>query len=463
MNFLGTTMKKTEVIGWGVTILLIAISMLLPEGEIVTHQVKVFLAITVGYLSLAAFECVPIVFISIGLPATYVLFNVASKNAVFSPWVGTTMIMIFGAFLMAASLDASGLLKRVAFWMMCKVKGNYFALLFGIMIVGIILNILTSGRGYLIMGALGAGLCMSLNAIGTRLGVGIGTAVLIGTCQSHAYTYQVSGWSVIMKMSEGILEATDITPISIIMHNIPLLLVSCLTLFIIAKWYKPEDGIGEVTYFQEELKKLGAITKREKANAIMLICLLTYIFTVQWHGLDINLGFAMIPMMVFLPGFNAADANVVKKVDWSVVLFVAACMSIGTVATELGLGTALVDIMKGWLHGATSPIMLMALIFFVVFLLNFLMTPAAIISMIIAPVLLLAQEMGFNPIAFAYAVNACSEAILFPYEYVPYLVVYSFGMLGMKDFIKINSLRSVIFFAGFLAILVPWWMLIGVV
>ena len=69
--------------------------------------------------------------------------------------------------------------------------------------------------------------------------------------------------------------------------------------------------------------------------------------------------------------------------------------------------------------------------------------------------------MGLSPIPFAYAVNACSEAILLPYEYVPYLIVYGFGMISMKDFIKVNILRSVLFFGGFLLILIPYWMLIG--
>ena len=103
----------------------------------------------------------------------------------------------------------------------------------------------------------------------------------------------------------------------------------------------------------------------------------------------------------------------------------------------------------------------MSIVFAIVFGLNFLMTPMAIMALIIDPILLLATNMGFSPIPFAYAVNACSEAILLPYEYVPYLIVYGFGMITMKDFLKINILRSVIFFAGFLLILIPYWMLIG--
>ena len=165
--------------------------------------------------------------------------------------------------------------------------------------------------------------------------------------------------------------------------------------------------------------------------------------------------------MVYLPFVHGADENTMKKMNMPIIFFVAACMSIGTVAGSLGLGTAIADTCQELLHGSSSPFAIMSIVFAIVFGLNFLMTPMAIMALIIDPILLLATNMGFSPIPFAYAVNACSEAILLPYEYVPYLIVYGFGMITMKDFLKINILRSVIFFAGFLLILIPYWMLIG--
>lgn len=455
------SISRAEMIKWIITVVLAAVFLLVPEQGIYTSQVKMFMAITVGALALAAFELVPILFISILMPALWVLFKVAPVAVIMSPWVGTTMIMIFGAYFMAASLERSGLLRRIAFYLMCKVKGNYFVLLLSIMCVGIVMNILTAGRGYLIMAALGVGLCMSLNCMEKKLGAGIASAIMLGACTSHAYTYQVSGWSIIMKMAEGYIGPTDVTPLSIILHNWPLFFVSLFILFITAKMFKPEEGLGEIVYFKEQLKNMGPVTRVEKANAIMLVILLVYIFTVQIHKLDINLGFAIIPFMVYLPFVNGADSDAIKDVNYSVILFVAACMGIGTVASNLGLGVALMEVCGTLLHGSTNPIALMGIVFTIVFGLNFLMTPAAIIALIIEPIILLATSMGYSAVPFAYAVNACSEAIIFPYEYVPYLVVYAFGMISMKDFIKYNIMRSVLFFIGFLVVLVPYWMLIG--
>ena len=307
------TLSRAEGIKWLLTIILSAIFLFIPEQGIYTGEVKMFMAITVGALALAAFELVPILFISILMPALWALFKVAPTSVIMSPWVGTTMIMIFGAYFMAASLERSGLLRRIAFYLMCKVKGNYFVLLFSIMCVGVIMNILTAGRGYLIMAALGVGLCMSLDCMEKKLGAGIASAIMLGACTSHAYTYQVSGWSIIMKMAEGHIGPTDVTPLSIILHNWPLFFVSVFILFLTSKMFKPEEGLGEIVYFEEQLKNMGAVTRVEKANAVMLAVLLVYIFTIQIHKLDINLGFAIIPFMVYLPFVNGADSSVVTE------------------------------------------------------------------------------------------------------------------------------------------------------
>ena len=446
-------------IKWIAIIVLTIIPLLIPEGGVYTYQVKLFFAITVCGLAIAALETVPMLFVSILMPSFYVLLKVAGADVVMSPWVGTTFLMIPGALFMAATLEDSGLLKRIAYFLMCKTKGSYLALLFGIFLTGVVLNILTSGRAYFIMAPLVMGLCMSLDGMQKNLGAGLAMAVMVGSCTSHAFTYQATGWAVLYRM--GGEYVAGITPLSIMMHNWPLLFVAALIVFVMSRMFKVDDAPSDVSYFEEELKALGKVTKREKVNALMLALLLVYIFTVDLHHLDVNLGFAILPFIVFLPGLEGADGGTIKKVNFPIIFFVAACMSIGTVAASLGIGQAIASGFEAILAGNTSPFAIMALIFGVVFLLNFFMTPMAIFALITAPVLMMVASMGLPTIPFTYAINAVTEAIILPYEYVPYLIVFSFGMISMKDFIKANIVRSLLFFGGFLVVLVPYWMLIG--
>ena len=158
-------LTRTELIGWFVTIALTVICLLLPEQGILTAQIKIFLAITVCALSLAAFELVPTLMIGGLLPAAYVFFKCADVKVVMSPWLGTTALMLVGAFFMAVTLEDCGLLQRIAYNLMCFSKGNYFVLLMTIFSVSVIMNIITIGRAYLIMAPLCFGLCVSLNGL----------------------------------------------------------------------------------------------------------------------------------------------------------------------------------------------------------------------------------------------------------------------------------------------------------
>jgi len=461
--FMNTQVSKSTLLKWGISIALAIICLLIPEQGFFTAQVRTFLTITIFFLALTAFELVPELFIGILLPASYLWFKVAPANVVMSPWVGSTVIMIVGMFVLATSLEECGLLKRLAFFLMCKVKSNYTALLFAIMFVGVLINILTSGRAYLIMPPLCLGLCVSLGCIGRKMGVGIATACLLGSCTSHAFTFQPTVWGIIFSTTTNYVSNTAVTPLNIIFYCWPILLIMCLILFIVSKWYKPDQEIGTLDYFKNELKAMGAVSRREKVNAVVLGILLVYIFTISITGLDLNLGFAVIPFLLFLPFVDGADTNTVfQKINWSMFFMFTAFIAIGTVASNLGIGQILsqlcLDIVTTFGNNVFT---VFGLIFAVVFALNFLMTPTAIYALISEPMCIVAQTLGYSVVPFLLATNACSEAILLPYEYIPYLIVFSFGMMSMKDFIKTNILRSLLFFGGFLLLVVPYWMLIG--
>lgn len=456
-------MGRTEKIGWIVTLVLTLACLVVPEQGIYTLTFKKFLAITVFCLSLAAFELVPNIMIAILFPALYLFTKCAPAQVILSPWLGTTAIMLMGIFFMVATLNASGLLRRIAFKMMCLANGSYLKILMMVFFVGVVLNIATSGNSSIIMAAICLGLCISLNEVKGRIGAGLASAVMIGCCTSHAYTFQAAVWGVINQMAEGYVDT--VTPFPMMMHTWPLFIVSIVMVCVAYKMFSLNDDqkamFENVTYFKDELNKMGHITRREKVNLIMLLAILVYMFTTPLHGMDLNLGFALIPWIVYLPFVNGADHNTLKSVQWDMPFFIMACMGIGTVAGSLGMSDAITTVCMNLLGDSTSVFSVLSIVFFIVFGLNFLMTPLAIIALITQPLIGIAASIGISPLPFLYAVNACSEAILLPYEYVPYLVVYGFGMISMKDFIKFNFVRSIIFFGGFLLLLVPYWMLIG--
>ena len=53
--------------------------------------------------------------------------------------------------------------------------------------------------------------------------------------------------------------------------------------------------------------------------------------------------------------------------------------------------------------------------------------------------------------------------MLLPYEWPFVMVFFSFGLIPMKDFIKLFSIKTVVNFIYFLVILIPFWKLIHLI
>lgn len=453
--------SRSTLVKWCISIILATVFVIIPTGDVYTYEIKWFLAITAFGLALSAFELVSTGVIGILLPALWLLANVAPANVALQVWGSSTAVLVFGALFIGVTLEKCGLLQRISYFIMSKVKGGYFSLLATVMIVCVFLNIITNGQGYIVSGALFAGMFYALGKENRKLGVGLCMATLLGSCTSHSYTYQAVAWSIILPSAEGYEGADLVTPASIMLHNWPMFFVSLLILFIVSKWYKPAEYSVDNTYFKEKLSKLGKMSHREKANCVVMLILLVLIFTTSIHHISVDVIMGLTPLLLFLPGVNGADEKTLRQFPFEMFFFVLSCGTIGSVATYLGIGDIIFDYFEQIVGTNASIFKLLILIFALVFILNFFMTPMAIFPLITGPLCALAVSNGLSVQPFLYAINACSEAILLPYEYVPYLLIFSFGMMSTVDFVKTNLLRSVLFFAGILFVMLPYWHLLG--
>lgn len=143
------------------------------------------------------------------------------------------------------------------------------------------------------------------------------------------------------------------------------------------------------------------------------------------------------------------------------IFFVSSCLGIGLVGEYLGLGklvtTYLTPIMNSL--GFTGTLYIV-LIFGV--LLNFILTPTAMMAAFPATLSALAVSLNVDPLALIYPFSISTDLILLPYEYVPYLIFFSFGTVSMADFVKFSVVRMIIAFVFLGVIMVPWWHLVGV-
>ncbi len=460
------SISRSNLLKWALVIILPACCFLIPLSDIYTPQVRWFFVITVCGLTMAAFEVVRLGVIGALMPAFWYLLNVAPLPVIMSPYTTSVMYMSIGAFVFAAAAEQSGLLKRISFWILAKVNGNYWALLYGIFFTGAILTLLTFGMmSHIIMAALCLGMCKALKILDTKFSAVIAMAVMLGTCASHCFVYNASAYAVIGSLAGGLINMRElgINALTVTLHNWPMMIVCMFTLWVIGKWYYENRTLESKSYFETQLKEMGPIKKNEKAVGVVMALMLLFLFTQSWHKMDCNLIFMLLPWALFLPGIDSADADTIKAVNWEMLLFFAACMSIGMIAGNMGLGQVIVQFVTPILaaNGGSLSI-IVGTVFGVIFGLNFLLTPTAIWALITQPLLQIAQALGISALPMVYALVHCSEAIIFPYEYVPYLLVFSFGMISMKDFIKMSVVRCIIYALGLMLFLIPYWKLIGI-
>lgn len=162
----------------------------------------------------------------------------------------------------------------------------------------------------------------------------------------------------------------------------------------------------------------------------------------------------------FCPGIDVGTKEDLRNANYGFILFVSACMSIGTVAGYLGIGQIASSIFMPLLEGKSSTVVMM-FVWALVVLLNFLMTPLAIQAAFTGPLVELVSGLNINPQALYILIKHACDQVLMPYEYAQYLIYFSFGLIPLKDFVKLQGTKMVVSFFFVLLILLPFWRVIG--
>ena len=456
-------LSKSDKIKWLITIVVTLAILFIPTNDVYTKQMSLFFSITVFCLFLMAFEFFEPIVVSIILPILYIQFKVATVNVAMSSWLNTIMYMVVGAYFLANALDESHILRRIALVILTKSGGKWIGLLFAVFLAGVAISICTFGIGYIVVATLCVGIIKSMGMkMPSKETAMICFACMLGCCSSRCFIYAPSTYAIVIAQGQLIDPTFNITPVQAFTHNIPMFIVSVITLIIVNKLWKCDKNIQSVDFFKHELTAMGSMSLREKKATVFLLVFFALLLTGPVTGLDANILFALAPWVLILPGVNVATTKSIHGLNWQNVFFIASCMSIGTVASALGIGNIIASIATPFMQDASN-FTFFGIVFAITFILNFFMTPLAIWSLMSAPLFDLAINIGMAIRPVAYSLVMCSEAIILPYEYVPYLIVYSFGMISMNDFIKINIYRCVLYLLGFMVLQLPFWMLIGVI
>ena len=448
---------------WLIAIVIPALLFLIPVGDVFTAPIRLFFVVTLFMMIVIALELVPILMSAIFLPALYILLQIAPAETALSAWTKPLPFMLVGAFILAMGLAECGLLQRLAYGILAKTGGTYRGILLGILAASLLLTFMTSGSADTVMVAFVFGICVALKLGNSKTAAGITMVSAICCVDGCLFIFKPSNMSVLIGGAQSALgEGFNITYAQFFLHNWPWIIALVLFVLGMCKFWKPDLPINGKEYFQEEYKKLGKMSPREIKGLVISIVIILLLLTTNFTGFSGEWILALVPWVMFIPGISVATEESIKGVKFPVIFFAVACMSIGFVAGGLGIGPLITQAVTPLIQGLSNHWLFAGAAALLGTLLNFLLTPLAMMGVGTAPLVEIASSMGIDPLLGLYAFYLSCNLVFLPYESTAFLVFYSFGTVKLKHFAQICAAKFVFFMLWMLVVMIPYWNLIGV-
>jgi anion transporter len=393
----------------------------------------------------------------------------ARIGTAFSGFVSDTPWFLFGAILLGAAANKTGLPQRIGAFVVMRIGSSYSRLLLGLIITSFLLTVIVpSGAARLvIMASIALGV---VNAFGVGRGSNIGRGIFLVITYTAAIFDKmvIAGAGAITAV--GNIERFGGVDISYAMWFIAFL--PCALITILAAWwfamkvYPPEieslDG-GMLDRLKSELRTTSGTTPLAiKSTALSLIAIVLWLTDFIHHIPPSQIALALA-LAAFLPFVNVLDAEDMQKVNLMPVIFVAAALSMSQVALQTGALKLLTDSFFGgvtpWLD---SKLLAVPALYWGGFVYHF--ATASEISMLATslPVLMeYAKEHHLNVLWIGMVWSFSAGGKLFAYQSAPLVIGYSYGFFRHTDLIKIGAVLTVIEFLGLALCTAIWWPIFG--
>ena len=465
INMLKADVDKKTLITWLGIIGIPLLVALIPTGETFTLAVKTFFVVTLfGIMCMvtgpfdSAIGC-------LFMMAGYCLLGLAPFATVFSSFANTVPWTVYGCLLLLNIVqNKTKLIERIACKCMIITGGTYRGIIFGMIILGIVINLLIPGvfTG-LAIAAIAYGICKALDLGVSKASSGIMLAAVIGFIDAWRFIYCPPDMGVLIGIASTVTPL-DMDYLTYFTYNAPWVVFPFIMAFIITKICRPEKTIDGKAYFIQRQSELGTLTSNEKKTLVVLVLFMVYLFTYRWHGLEMVYGFVLAPLLLYLPIFNVATREDLMTVNFPMVVFVAGCLSIGSVATYIGIPQLISDIVVPLLESRTNAFYLGFVYWFTV-MFNLVMTPMAMMTAFSVPLTQIALDMGMST-AFPtlFTMNAGAYNLFLPYEAVLVAGMYQgFGNTKLSLFVKVFIIKMILTFLWIMFIMVPYYEFVHII
>ncbi|MGI9862379.1 SLC13 family permease [Moorella naiadis] len=446
--------NRKKIYGLIIAVLVSILVYLLPSG--LSPQGRGALALTLFAIIMWVLEVYPVEVTAILLSTFYVVFNVASPADAFSGYGNDIVWFIFAALIFGMAVEHSGIGKRLAYSLMRISGGSFKSMMAIIVVVGFLLSFLTPAgvERLLILYPIAVGVAAAF-VKGPVQGTNEGKLAM-AICYLAGNTF---GFGILTGIAVNILGIGIIKQVLgidvywsqwIYWFGVPTIIITLISIFLAWRLFPPEKDVLKARKKEEVSKdftKLGPMSSTEiRALFYLLITLLLWA-TDRWNHLP-SWAVAIFSAALFCgPGFGIITRNELKKLQFPIVIFSGAAVTIGTVLGKTGVATWIGKIMLGtFIKPDMSPQAMGAITYLVGTLAHIPLveskTAAAGFTPAVAAFFKSLGVPGLGP-SLLSIFNADTIAF-FPYMMMPSLVILGLGYLSYKDTIKLLSIYSLV-------------------
>lgn len=456
-------MKNKRATGLLLGILLAVLINMVPlEG--LSQKGKMCLALTLMTVVFWAFQIVQSGYSSGLYLVLLIIFQVAEPALILSPWLGSTVYLVMGAYLIASAVKNSGLGERIAYNYIYRYVNSYKSIIISIFALTLILSILIPHpwpRAFIIMSVMtpvikSANLPKDDSAkVGFTVfaaAVPVSMIFMTGDSAINSLAVQSSGMSV-----SWIQWFVYMGP--------PSILASIVTCILILTLFKPSK---EVKISKDEIKEkihlLGPFTNIEKRTIVWLAISVVLWLTDSIHGIDIGWITLLIAMLMSFPVIgDILGPKQWQEVPIHVLLFLTAAMTIGKVGGATGMNSWIAQTV---LPSATpsNPYVLAIVIALISMGIHMILgSVIAVIGIAIPALLIFTESMNINPLVITFLVyTSIGIHYILPFHHLNILVGQGEenGLYGQYEVMRLGIPLTIVVFVIVL-FEVFYWKLIG--
>lgn len=377
----------------------------------------------------------------------------ANIRDAFNSWMSPVFFFVLVMFVIAQAVSVTGLARRFALWLL-SLAGNDSRRVIMVFVIGtgLMSLIMSDVPACAIFMAIGLGI---INKLGLEQGsrfakalmIGIPIGALIGGVGTPA------GSSINLL---GLAQLEQFGGINVrfldwMYIGMPMVIVLLpLAAWIISRFYPPEVAtIGGTADLENERRAIGPMTTPERKVVFILSVMVVLWIASTWiPAFDVYVVGIGGAAVMFLPFVNILTWKEAQAgTGWDALLLIGGVTSLGGASVSTGLAEWLVNSsLSGISEWSTISVIALISAFTVVIHLALPINPV-IVTVLIPPLTILAEQTGVNPAVYALPVAfTASCAFLLPIDAVP-LLTYGKGYYRMFDMLPPGAVLSVIWVA----------------